>query len=795
MLLIVPTSTDESTLFNRYALNYADKYERCNMRRRIAFYTMLLCVLGSRALCADDRELTFEHQIRPILKAHCFRCHGEDEPIEGNLDLRLVRFHLKGGDSGPAVVPGQPDESPLLTRIRAGEMPPEGASPLKPEQVRLIEDWIRSGAKTLRPEPLTAESSAITEDDRNFWAFQPLKTGSINFPSETSGVRNFIDALVRQRLEQEKLPPSDEADRHTLLRRLTFTLIGLPPTWEEQQAFLADESPDAYERVVDRLLASPHHGERWARFWLDLGRYVDETPWWVTSAKNAWVYRDWIAKSFNEDRPYDDFVRRQLATDQMDDARPADNSALGFLGLSPSYWKELRLSVDVIKTVVAEENDERIDTISRTFLGLTLSCARCHDHKFDPLTMRDYYALAGVVASTQLVDKPQVSYSAAETVQVVRQQIADLQARIAAIKALKDNVDRSAEVNRLETLIGHLRASTPDFDVPWVHAVEDTLLIVQPEGDDKTRLEYRHGEVADMPIFRRGNPSAPMNTVVPRRYLSVLSPAEPQRFQKGSGRLELANSILTASQPLASRVQVNRLWAQHLGKGIVRTLSDFGRQGEPPTHPELLDALAAQFIEHGWSHKWLHRRIVESATFRQSSRPSPEGEERDPDNKLLWRMHRRRLDIEPYRDAILAASGRLDDRLYGPSLTFDDALNVRRTLYGKVVREEQHSMLRLYDFPDASAHSPGREQTTTSLQQLFVMNGPLFRDSAVAAVQAVNSQDAQRFVEESYRRIYQRMPSQRELELGMNFIVASDEASKQAYLHALLGSNEFLFLD
>lgn len=765
--------------------------------RGVSFFAAMFVASFSAALSAAEPELTFEHQIRPILKAYCFRCHGEDEPIEGNLDLRLVRFHKQGGDSGPALVPGKPNESLLLTRIRDGEMPPEGSTPLKPEQIALIERWIAAGANTIRPEPETAESAAITEDDRNFWAFQPLKTGPINLPQDASGVRNFIDALVRQRLEQEGLTLVAEADRHTLLRRLTFTLTGLPPTWDEQQEFLADTSPDAYERVVDRLLASPHSGERWTRMWLDLGRYVDETPWWVVSAKQAWVYRDWIVKAFNEDLPYDEFVKRQLAADQMANTTPADNAALGFLGLSPTYWKELQLAPDVIKTVVAEEYDERIDTISRTFLGLTVSCARCHDHKFDPLTMRDYYALAGVVASTQLVDKPQISQSAAETVYVVKQQVADLSARLEKIKSIKDDVDRSAEEEQLRALIRHLRTATPYFDLPWVHAVEDMTLIVQPQGEHRTRLEFRHGEVMDMPIFRRGNPSAPMANVVPRRFLSVLSPEQPPRFQRGSGRLELATSIIQASQPLASRVEVNRIWAQHLGKGIVRTLSDFGRQGDPPSHPDLLDALAAQFIAHGWSHKWLHRRIVESATFRQSSQQSKAGEERDPANKLLWRMNRRRLDIEPYRDALLAASGRLDDRMSGPSLAFDDAGNVRRTLYGRVVREEQHSMLRLYDFPDASAHSPGREQTTTALQQLFVLNGPLFRDCASAALETVGSDsgEVRRFIEASYRRLFQRMPTEREIQLGLMFLLEADAVKKRAYLHALLGSNEFLFVD
>jgi hypothetical protein len=333
-----------------------------------------------------------------------------------------------------------------------------------------------------------------------------------------------------------------------------------------------------------------------------------------------------------------------------------------------------------------------------------------------------------------------------------------------------------------------------------VHAVEDTALLVQPEGDDKTRLEYRFGEVMDMPLFRRGNPSSPSSTPVPRRFLAVLSPGEPRRFEHGSGRVDLAEAILNDARPLATRVEVNRIWAQHFGKGIVRTTSDFGRQGDPPTHPDVLDALAEGFVAHGWSHKWLHRQIVESATFRQSSRDRPDGKEQDPDNRNLWRMNRRRLDIEPYRDAILAATGRLDDRLYGPSLSFDDPENVRRTIYGKIVREEQHAMLRLYDFPESSAHSPHREQTTTPLQQLFVLNGPLFlRQSEMLAAEflAEGPAASHALVPTVYLRLFQRHPTAREQELAEDFLAGGPLAKERlaALVQALLATNEFLFID
>lgn len=741
------------------------------------------------------REVNFEQDIRPILKAHCFRCHGEDETCEGGLDLRLVRFMRQGGDSGPAIVQGKPEESLLYRRIRDGEMPPEGAQPLTESQIKLIKGWLDVGAPTRLAEPQTVDESGITEMDRRFWAFQSWNAGPTPTPRDMSGVRNFIDARVRRRLDLLEFSPSEEADRRTLLRRLSFTLIGLPPSSDDVHEFLIDNSPDAYERVVDRLLASPHYGERWARPWLDMARYADQTPWWVVSAERAWLYRDWVIRSFNEDRPYDDFVRRQLAADQLADTPPPEFAALGFLGLSPTYWKELRLSPDVIKTVVAEEWDERIDAISRTFLGLTVSCARCHDHKFDAVTMKDYYALAGVLASTQLVDKPQIPFPAAETVRVARQQVADLERRLSQIKEKS-----SPEAKTLEDQISRIKAFTPDYDTPWVHAVEDTALLVQPEGDDKTRLEYRFGEVMDMPLFRRGSPNSPSPSPVPRRFLAVLSSGEPRRFERGSGRIDLAEAILHDARPLATRVEVNRIWAQHFGKGIVRTTSDFGRQGDPPTHPDVLDALAEGFVAHGWSHKWLHRRIVESATFRQSSRDRPDGKERDPDNRHLWRMNRRRLDIEPYRDAILATTGHLDDRLFGPSLSFDDPVNERRTVYGKIVREEQHAMLRLYDFPEASAHSPHREQTTTPLQQLFVLNGPLFLKQSHALADALIAQvpaSSHALIDAIYLRLLQRRPTARENELAEAFLADSPPSKERlaAFIQALLATNEFLFID
>lgn len=754
------------------------------------------CLLALAPTAGWGADVFYETDVRPIFKAHCFRCHGQEGQPEGGLDLRLVRTQLRGGDSGPALSPGAPTQSLLLQKIRAKEMPPEGAQPLTDAQVQQIERWIAAGAPTRRPEPETPSTAEFTEEDRDFWSFRPLARAAAPL---AAGELSPLDAFVAERRRAQQLSGSPPADRRTLLRRAAFALTGLPPTTAAITAFEGDADPLAYVRRVDEYLASPQFGERWARFWLDLARYVDQTPDYLTSADRAWIYRDWVIRAWNEDRPYDDFVRQQLAADLLENPVPADYAALGFLGLSPTYWKELRLSPDVIKTVVAEEWDERIDVITRTFLGLTVSCARCHDHKFDPVTMRDYYALAGVVASTQLAERPLLPPEQATAVRQARQRLAALQQDLDLTRRARPTAAEavSAEYERLQR-------TTPLLDEPWAHVVEDASVYVLPDGDEKTRLEFHSGEARNLPLFRRGNPSDEGETL-PRRFLAVLARQEAQPFQRGSGRAELAESLLTESQGLAARVIVNRIWAQLFGQGLVRTTSDFGRQGEPPTHPELLDYLAGELVRHGWSLKWLIREIVLSETFQQSSQPRADGLAIDPENRLLWRMHRRRLDVEPFRDALLVAAGWFDDRLYGPATPLENVGHHRRTLYGKVVREEQNVVLRLYDFPEPSAHSPGRDQTTTPLQQLFVLNSPHFQHQAEglarSILQGTSNLSMPERIAAGYRQALGRAPRPREVELGERYLRAALEAGQteaaawQNYAHVLLSLNEFLYVD
>ncbi len=771
---------------------------------RMLVATLMLWLAAGPVAAGAETSPTFEDQIRPLLKARCFHCHGETDSPEGALDVRLVKLLTKGGDSGPAVVPGKRDESPLYCRIRDGEMPPEGAPGFTADQVELIGRWIDGGAKTRRPEPTEASATFITDEDRAFWSFQPLKPGPVPTISHPERGTGPIDQFVLAALERSGIEPAAPASPRTLLRRVSIILTGLPPTAAEAEAFERDFSRERYEQEVDRLLASPHFGERWARVWLDLVRYVDEVPAYGTNAKHAWRYRDWVVRSFNDDRPYDEFVRLQLAADRIPDADPEDLAALGLLGLSPNYWKELKLAPDVIKATVADEWDERVDMVSRTFLGLSVACARCHHHKFDPITVEDYYALAGVMANSQIVDRPLLPADRAEVVLKAHAEVAALEGKVAALAK-----DAPPDEGRLlKDQIAALRTSTVDYDAPFSHQVEDASLEVAPEGDDATKLVVRKGEMRDLPVFRRGNASDP-GAVVPRRFLSVLCGDASKPFQEGSGRRDLADALFREGEALTARVIVNRLWGQVFGQGLVRSPSDFGQQGDRPTHPELLDFLARRMIAERWSVKRLLREIVLSNTFRQESRPaSLAAREADPTAQLLSRFPRRKLEVEPWRDSLLTVTGRIDDRLYGPAEEIDQATSIRRTLYGKVAREDLHVMLRLFDFPESAAHSPCREPTTTPLQQLYVLNGPLLKQLAAAVAREITEgpmpegvEGLDREIEACYRRLFLRPPTPTELERGRTFLAgvsagdASRRAGWEAYLHVLLSLNEMMFLD
>lgn len=614
-----------------------------------------------------------------------------------------------------------------------------------------------------------------------------------------------MDAFIVAKLEAAGLTPSGEADRRTLLRRLSFDLIGLPPTPAEIAAFAADTAPGAYERQVERLLASPHYGEKWGRFWLDLVRYCDVPEVWsVEPLARAWLYRDWVVQAWNDDLPYDRFLELQLAADLVPDAQPADIAALGFLGLSPTYWKELKLDPSVIKSVVAEEWEERIHTLTGAVLGLTVACARCHDHKQDPISQEDYYALAGVFASTKLAPRPPLPPAEAQSLLAAHQRIESLQKERESLKQCKPELPEATLLDgALAQQIAAIERKTPHFRTPLAYAAEEASLDVLPDGPDRTRLVYRPGEPQNVALQVRGNPSNP-GQIVPRRFLTVLSPAAPLPFQQGSGRRELAQAFTREAAPLTARVIVNRIWQQHFGQGLVDTPSNFGTTGSAPTHPELLDDLSARFIAHGWSLKWLHRELVESATYRQSSGPNAGKFAIDPDNRLLWRANRRRLEIEAWRDAMLAATARLDPQVGGPDLDLDAADNYRRTLYATVKRRDLNTMLRLNDFPDPATHTASRDVTTTPLQQLFVLNSPFIREQAAALANRVckeGGSDPYDRIRYAYQILFGREPTPKQLERAREFFRIAEgqpallEELWRQYAQALLGSNEFAFVD
>lgn len=772
---------------------------------------LCLCWLAAHAAIAeppnaDDRgNAYFERKIRPLLSRHCYECHSSRaKKIEGGLRLDSPSALLKGGDNGSLLSPGNPDESLLIQAIRYGgdiEMPPKGKLP-QPEIDELIH-WVQRGAPmpSAVDQPDLAAKTIDYEAGRNFWSFRPVEKQRLPDVSDSSWPMTRIDAFVLSEMERHGLLPSPPADRATLIRRVTFDLTGLPPTPEEVKAFVKDDSPDAYEKLVERLLQSPQYGEKWARWWLDMARYTDKTASWLNAEGQPHLYRDWVVEAFNDDMPYDKFIHRQLATDLMPETGPDDLPALGFVSLSPTYWKELKLPCEIIKVIVADEWEERVDATSRTFLGLTVACARCHDHKFDPISSADYYALAGVFASCRQVERPIISEAEYQPVRQAKAAVAKLEAKIAKLK--KEKPQPEEKLSELTTKISEIRSSTPNFDTPMASALAEESLYVVRAGknpQDGTRLDYRPGP-KDLPLFIRGNPNRP-DEVVPRRFLRVLSKDSPPFTHENSGRLDLARAITTDAAPLTARVLVNRVWLAHFGQGIVSTPSNFGRQGSPPTHPELLEDLAARFIADGWSLKKLHREILMSQTWRQSSQFNVQHAKIDPDNRWLSRMNRRRLDFEAWRDAMLSASGTLDLTLGGRSINLDDSHNYRRTLYATVHRRDMSTTLQIHDFPDPTQHSPQRSQTVTALQGLYALNGPLLLEQAEALVGRLRREiadDDQARIRCAYWLLYARAPTDQELQLGLRFLgdAAGNERATRwtQYAQVLFGSNEFLFLD
>ncbi len=750
----------------------------------------------------------FEQKIRPVLVKHCYKCHsGQAKKLQGKFRLDSRDLIRKGGETGPAVVAGKPASSLLLDAIRyeSLEMPPDGKLPAR--VIADFETWIRMGAPDPRDKAPVGKSGKQQgmsfKAARDWWSYQPVAPGKLPATKRGNWARRRLDHFVLARLEEHGLEPSPAADRRTLLRRLKLDLLGLPPTEKDIAEFEADKRPDATARLVDRLLASRHYGERWGRHWLDVARWAEDNP--TSEATNrphpdGWRYRDWVIEAINDDLPYDRFLVMQLAADRLPNFRRQDLRALGYLGTAPTYHKDPRLSKTVIETIATDDWDERVDALSRGLLGLTVACARCHRHKFDAITQQDYYSLAGVFASNWKVKRPLVELTDEQERRVIWAQ--DRIWRLEVAISLKQDPATPSTPEEIAAMKAELATlkQTPFLDAPATHAVYDAAVFIDASDPDFTWMDFRIGESRDLPVFLRGNVATP-GPITPRRFLQVLSPNHsPAAYGSGSGRLELARSITTTAAPLAARVFVNRVWGWHFGRPLVTTTSDFGAQGEKPTHPRLLDDLAAAFIANGWSLKWLHREMLLSATYGQSSRHRPDPARADPVNRWIWRFAPRRIDFETWRDSILAVTGSLDTRPFGPSQGVDDPKNLRRTVYSTVSRRQVSPLMRLYDFPDVSQHVPGREVTTTPLQQLFVFNSPFFiRQAKVLAGHIDANADHATAISGIYRRVFARKPSKKELAIGQAFLAARlkthPKTARSDYCQAILATTELIFVD
>ncbi len=892
---------------------------------------------------APENEEFFERFIRPVLAEHCFECHGPDLQ-ENGLRLDGRDAILAGGKHGPAIIPGDPAGSRVIGAIgREGElkMPPETELPA--EAVEALTQWVAMGAPWPEGRPIIARDKVDAIRDSH-WAFQAVREPTPPAVDNDTWIRNDIDRFILARIEGAGLTPSSEANRRTLIRRASYDLTGLAPTMDEVTAFINDESPDAYEQLIDRLLASSRYGERWGRHWLDVARYSD-TKGYVFEEDRFYpyshTYRDYVVRAFNEDVPYDRFIVEQLAADLLDlgeDKRPL--AAMGFLTLGRRFLNN-----------VHDITDDRIDVMSRGLLGLTVACARCHDHKYDPIPAADYYSLYGVFRSSHepsvenlpliadpdpddpqyqeyltLLDEKQGAHRAfrhkwhvkllaeardkaaeyllaahdtrditetapfrelatardlhwhlldrwrnylkpftetpgpiftpwVELAALSKDQFAEgvaaLVERIKNDSAFRDSLNtRVAEAIRdnppasMEDLANRYGEVLQAVNLEWVNLLAAQTQIAIQTGnevmvplrlaDDEAESlrqvfyakdsatnfpESNINQLVDIPtrnkntqfrravqahqathpgrpdrasalveklppmepyIFKRGKASQ-VGATVPRQFLAVLTDGKQTPFQNGSGRLEMAQAIASRDNPLTARVFVNRVWTELFGAPIVGTLSDFGVRSDAPTHPDLLDHLATKFMEDGWSIKNLHRTIMSSAAYRQSSAGDPHPT--DPENRLLARQNPKRLDFEAMRDSLLAASGALDLQMGGPAVTITkEPFSTRRTIYSQIERQNLPGVFRTFDFATPDAHSPRRYQTTVPQQALFLMNAPFSVQQARGLNSMVDAScnDSIERVERLYHQIFQRDPRANEIDLANQFVERYESAPIQS---------------
>ncbi|MCP4846711.1 MAG: DUF1553 domain-containing protein [Verrucomicrobiaceae bacterium] len=767
----------------------------------IIVVVMLLLRCGLEQVEAGEKADFFESKVRPVLATHCFECHGNKD--KGGLKLDSRDAALKGGESGVVIVPGEPGKSSLIKAVQHVDedlaMPPKKKLP--PRVVADLVRWIRDGAVWPEGEAVGFATGKITEKQRQHWAFQPLKVVKI-----TEG--HPVDELIQAKLNEQKLSQVELADKRTLIRRATFDLTGLPPSPEQVAEYLADENSRAWELLVERLLASPHYGERWGRHWLDLVRYADtagdagDYP-----VPEAYKYRNYVIDSFNEDKPYDRFVREQVAGDQLpatsDQERWEQTIGTGYIAIS----RRIGVSPHKLKHITVEDT---LDNLGKTFLGLTIGCARCHDHKFDPIPTADYYALYGMFESS-VYPHPGAEHSphrhsfvyrmgkekSDEALKPFRNKLApwdkkerDQFALYQSFqrKVITANITRHSVWDELENIRdqrGKVAKMFPDLDIAY--AIVD-------------------GEVGDSQVHKQGNPKD-KGGKVRRGFLQILGGHKLPENTQGSGRLQLAHWLTEPSNPLTARVMVNRIWHYHFGRGLVSSTSDFGVRGTGATHPELLDYLAAYFIDRDWSIKEMHRLIMSSATYRLSTSEDQGSLARDPDNLLLWRANRSRLDAEELRDSLLSFSAQLDPAPGGRHpfphrLTYfyrqhepfqEKYASNKRSVYQMQQRIQKNPYLDMFDGPDGGLHLGERKATVTTLQALYFMNSEFIHDQAEAIAGRLPG-EAQ--VEYLYELIYNRPAQPEELEFAKAYLDRGNGRQRWAgFIRSMLSSNEFLYVD
>jgi hypothetical protein len=771
------------------------------------------CLAPTSARADLTAEEFFEKEVRPLLVERCFSCHAQDKvkgKVKGGLKLTSREALLQGGDSGPAAVPGRPDESLLVQAIRYEDeprMPPK--EKLTGAEIATLVRWVEMGLPWPRAQaelpPTERNDGRIAAAATSFWSFQPLQAGTPPPVTDPGWAEGPIDRYILAALEARGLKPGPPADRRTLIRRATFDLTGLPPTPAEVAAFMADDGPDyvAFARVVDRLLATSQYGERWGRHWLDVVRYADARDSRGLGAggdlTEAWRYRDWVVDAFNRDLPYDQFIINQIAGDVLPAPASDPINAGGLVAtglLAIGEWGIGDADKEKMMTDIA---DDQIDVVGRAFLGLTIACARCHDHKFDPIPTEDYYGLAGIFLSTHILPDPGVKTQGSPLLQTplvpapvveaatrYQARVAELERRLKSQIQTAGNAPEAARRAAVELARNELQAfkSDPPAPVPRALAAREGGVPNSP-----------HAGFHDARVHIRGNYRR-LGPTVPRHFPQVLAGTHQPGIATGSGRLDLARWIARPEHPLTARVMVNRIWQHHFGAGIVRTPSNFGALGARPSHPALLDFLALRLIASGWSIKALHREIMLSAAYRQSSQPSAETLRADPENQLFGRMNRRRLESEAIRDSLLAAAGRLDRKPGGPST--QDLASPRRTLYLMTIRSDRSSFGPLFDAADATAIVDQRTLSTVAPQALFLLNHPFVLDAAGTLARRLQSEaprsDAER-IAHTYALLFGRPPRPAELEIGRRLVADGDESAWTAYAQVLLCSNEMIYID